>query len=257
MNTDIQVGFIGYGRLAKHLVPAIQAADIEINQWYVRNESFHDEIRNLFRVDPVSHITELNEDSDLIIMMVSDHAIDDISQALNLEHTLICHTSGMTSVNAIAQTERGIFYPLNTFSGLDHSWNCETPIFIQATNHEAYTLLRQLAKKISSNVQLLDESTMPIIHTAAVVSQNFSNHLIAQAETLLESHGQNRKVILPLLESMISNLKLNPARSNQTGPAIRRDQETIEKQIDLLQKNKSLLYIYKSLTRSIQSEDFN
>ena len=252
-----KIGIVGYGRLARHLAPALSQAGLSINQWCIRNKIYHDKIKVRYGISPVEKVEQLNDESDLILLMISDTAIYDVSRKIPEMSSIICHTSGMTPLEIMPQHLSGIFYPLNTFNGKENEWDEATPIFIHTRDPEILTALTSVANKISDQVQPISPNDLQIVHLAAVISQNFSNHLIAQAERLLTAHGLERILIHPLLRTMIRNLDENPASLSQTGPAIRKDRSTIKRQLEILQDHPDLKKIYALITASIQNKSFD
>ena len=251
------IGIVGYGRLAKHLGPALISCDFRINQWYTRNVSLHQEIADHYGVNPVADIQKINDTSDLILVMLADHVIGELAAVLSVRSSIVCHTSGMTPMNQLPQKNRGIFYPLNTFNGKSPTWDKQTPLLLQASNENVLNAIHDVAQQISEHVQVVSPEDLQVIHTAAVISQNFSNHLIAKAEQLLLDMNLDRHLIHPLLQSMIINLAESTARENQTGPAVRGDHTTVRRQLELLRKSPELHALYASLTESIQSDYFS
>ncbi len=256
MKFGFSVSLIGYGRLAKHLVPAMVNSGVRIEEWYVRNKTRHEEITTQFGIRPLSTAGELNASADFMFLLVSDDAITEVTRDLNLSKTIVCHCSGMTAMENIKHDRRGIFYPLNTFNGLG-KWNPQTPIFIQAEHTDDLAKLTKLASCISSSVHHPAPTDLRTIHTAAVISQNFSNYFITRAEELLQKNNLERRLIHPLLKSMIENLTLSPALQNQTGPAVRGDKITLTEQKTYLSKYPELLTLYELVTQAIQSHDFD
>ena len=253
----LSVGLMGYGRLARHLAPALVKSGVVINQWYIRNQMFHTEILDSYDVQAVNDIGGITDKSDVIIIMISDHAIEQVAAQLNIQSSIVCHTSGTSLLDFLPQVNSGILYPLNTYNGINVDWSRDTPFFIQAKNEQTFIRLERLANLLSDHVQRINPDDLQTIHLAAVIAQNFSNHLIAQAEHLLVEKGIDRKVLYPLLLSMIENLRYAPAAMNQTGPAIRHDLNTIENQQELLEKRLDLRSIYIQLSKSIQAKLFD
>ena len=246
------VGLIGYGKLARHLAPALAGSGIIINQWCIRNKSDHQEILDKYSVSAVTQVDDIIDSSDLILIMVNDQAISEVGLQLKNTRAIVCHTSGMTSVDELPQKRAGIFYPLNTFNGINTTWNNDTPIFIHTKDSDHVAILSDLAQRLSNQVQVISPKDLQVVHLAAVISQNFSNHLIAHGEALLEAHQLDRSLIHPLLQTMVENLNLAPARLNQTGPAQRRDQTTTAHQSAILEQSPDLLSLYEALTKDIQ-----
>jgi len=90
------------------------------------------------------------------------------------------------------------------------------------------------------------------LHVAAVVVNNFVNHLLVLAEEYCKKEGIEFSQLLPLLQETISRVREVPPSQAQTGPAIRHDTATIEKQLEILSAHPALKEIYLLLTSSIQ-----
>jgi len=254
----MNIGLVGYGKLARHLAPALIEAGHLINQWLVRDETHHDEIFENYNVQSVIHANDISDSvSEVIILMVNDSSIEHVANQLEISNSIVCHTSGMTPLQALPFPNSGIFYPLNTFSGLHSGWDRDTPMLLQARNQNTLNLLIDLANDISQRVQVIDAEKAKILHMAAVISQNFSNYLISRAESILEQNDLDRALIQPLLVTMIKNVSDSPAIFNQTGPAMINDTQTIESQLKLLQDQPNLQRLYKLISEDIQSQNFH
>ena len=114
--------------------------------------------------------------------------------------------------------------------------------------------LEALANSISPrHVRQADDDARLKLHVAAVVVNNFSNHLYALIENYCKSEGLEFKELLPLIEETVSRLKDTSPSMTQTGPAIRHDKETIQKHLALLESHPQLKKVYEFLTESIQA----
>jgi hypothetical protein len=74
------------------------------------------------------------------------------------------------------------------------------------------------------------------------------------SEDLLHREQIPFELILPLIEHTTQKLHQTPPHQNQTGPAIRHDEKTMQKHLMLLQKDKQMSTIYKLLSNSIQKK---
>ena len=81
---------------------------------------------------------------------------------------------------------------------------------------------------------------------------NFPNHLYALAENYCKKEGIDFKELLPLIEETVSRLKDISPSNSQTGPAVRNDEETIEKHLSLLHAHPQMKKVYEALTSSIK-----
>ena len=85
---------------------------------------------------------------------------------------------------------------------------------------------------------------------AAVLANNFSNHLIFLAQDYLSSSGLPGESLNPLLEETFSKALKIGAYNAQTGPARRGDEDTISKHLALLD-SPTLRNVYRQLSDSI------
>ena len=251
---NITLGLVGNGRLAKHLVPKLIQSGLKINQWCIRDTSQHEVVKNKYGIQPIVHASDMEDISDIILVMVSDREIATVAASLHISIGLVCHTSGTTPVEVLPQHNAGIFYPLNTFNGIDNKWDENTPLFVHAKNEKTLCMLESFAGRVSNKVHIVSPLDLKVINLSAVIAQNFTNHLIAQAEGILTEHELDRSILQPLLQSMIKNLTLNPAQVNQTGPAARADENTLALHDEMLKDTPELAHLYTLLSKAIQKK---
>lgn len=244
----IRVVVIGSGNVAHHLVKALTAASgISLESIVARNP---DKLNDL-TVKIISSYEDISE-ADVYIIAVSDKAINEVSAKLPFSNRLVVHTSGTAPIAELDEkNKRGVFYPLQTFSKEKEIDFKKVPVCLEAESEEDYDLLEQLASSVSDSVYRIDSSQRRALHVAAVFAANFSNHMYTLAESVCRDHTMPFDLLKPLITEVAAKVQqLSPALA-QTGPAVRHDEETIQRHLDLLndqnQKN-----IYLLLTRSIQ-----
>jgi hypothetical protein len=91
------------------------------------------------------------------------------------------------------------------------------------------------------------------IHLAAVITNNFTNHLFTLTHQFCKENQVSFDLLLPIIKETVCRLKFAEPSNWQTGPAIRNDNITISKHLEFLKDNKSLQNIYSTMTASIQS----
>ena len=115
-----------------------------------------------------------------------------------------------------------------------------------------YKILEKVAKSISNNVHAISGEQRKALHVAAVFFCNFTNHLYQIGNEICLKNAIPFEILQPLIKETAEKIQsLSPSEA-QTGPAIRKDYETIEKHIDFL-TNENQKEIYKILTKSIQN----
>lgn len=108
---------------------------------------------------------------------------------------------------------------------------------------------------MSRIVYLVSSSERLLLHLAAVLACNFSNHLLALARQLTVSNGLEFGLLTPLIQETVRKALAVPDPATvQTGPARRNDQTTIQAHLALLMDRPLTAEIYKLLTHSIYKQ---
>ena len=167
---------------------------------------------------------------DVVLIAVSDQAIQQVSSQLPLTDAVVIHTSGASSMDLLSNHKhRGVFYPLQTFSKQQHlNWS-EIPILWEGNNKQVNEKLEVLSQLLSPLAIQIDEKQRLSMHLAAVVVNNFTNHLYAEAHRFCKSKHVNFDLLVPLIEETTRKIKQLDPRKSQTGPASRGDMQTIQR----------------------------
>ena len=88
------------------------------------------------------------------------------------------------------------------------------------------------------------------MHLAAVVVNNFTNHLYVEAEKFCKSKNLGFDMLIPLIEETTRKLSSLDPRNSQTGPASRGDLQTIERHKSIAMTNE-LADIYLFFTSQL------
>ena len=202
---------------------------------------------------PLISTKEPIPDADLYLLAVSDGAISEVSEKLEGKKGIIAHCSGAVALEAIIPSgRRAVFYPLQTFTG-GHTIPMDgVPICIEAEAAKDAEILSHLAQKISGRSQLVSSDKRKILHLAAVVVNNFANHLYFHAGRILEKNELDLDLLQPLMGQTVLKLQEMDAYEAQTGPARRGDLQTIADH-KMLIRDKGFAEIYRLLSSSIQS----
>lgn len=188
------------------------------------------------------------------IIAVSDDAIANVAGIWAGYPHLMVHTAGSVPMDVLKEAginNFGTFYPLQTFSiNRNVNWY-KIPIFIDANEEENLGIIRSVATLLSPNIIRISNSQRLDLHIGAVIANNFTNHLLAEAEKWLESKELKFDYLLPLIRETVAKLdELSPFDA-QTGPAKRNDQKVIDKHMKQLEGNLDLRELYRMLTESI------
>jgi predicted short-subunit dehydrogenase-like oxidoreductase (DUF2520 family) len=242
------ISIVGSGNVAYHLGKALKNSGVKINFIYARNEK--EGICLAEKLDSqFTRAFHLLSSADLVLLCIPDDVIYDLVDQIPNEN--IAYTSGSVELKQIDGKNIGVFYPLQTFRKTDSLAIYKVPFFIEASNKTLENNLILLAKKISNNVSIVSSEERKKYHLSAVFINNFTNHLLYLAKKEADKNGIVWENLLPLLEETLKkNLISNPF-DNQTGPAKRNDNQTINKHLSMLDgKSKE---IYQLITESIKS----
>ncbi len=244
----ISIVILGSGNVATHLTQAFLKADaINVAQVYSRT------IENISYLKQKTSITDNLKDlkdADIYIISITDDAIAEFSKKLNLNKKLVVHTSGSISMDALkGNFDKGVLYPLQTFSKGKKIKFKSIPICVEATSKKNLNLLKKLAISISKKVVDFDSKQREKLHLSAVFVNNFVNHLYQVGNEICEQNNVPFEVLQPLIKETAKKItKLSP-KDAQTGPAKRNDVKVMKKQLSQLTDSQK--EIYKLLSASI------
>jgi predicted short-subunit dehydrogenase-like oxidoreductase (DUF2520 family) len=249
----MKIVILGSGNIATHLGRAFKMAGQTISQVWSRDIAKANALADTLAAEAIDNMFDLDRTADLFIIAVNDEAIRKIALELKLGDQLLLHTSGSTGLSALegASTKIGVFYPLQTFSKIKSVDLRQVPIIIEANVAEVLAIIRGIAERLSEKVIELNSEQRKTLHLGAVFACNFTNHLLALAQELLEEKGLDYELLKPLIQETLSKIEMNDPASVQTGPAIRKDQATIQSHLDLLKHNPDLSELYTKLSQSI------
>ena len=152
-------------------------------------------------------------------------------------------------------TERyGVLYPLQTYSKSREISFRGIPLFIECHREEDKNCLEELARRLSGKVCELSSEKRRSLHLAAVFACNFTNHIYALAEEILAKEGLSRDYLFPLIDETAAKVHELPAREAQTGPAIRYDENIINKHLGMLADDPDVQTLYRLLSQSIHKK---
>lgn len=254
----MDIAIIGSGNTAAVLGRKFIAAKHKIIQIVSRNASAASQLAYEWDTESANYMSLLTRNADVYIIAVSDNALEEVVSDLKLPGKVVAHTAGAVSKDVLQHVSKhyGVFYPLQSLrkeiNGLP-----DIPVFYEGSDGKATKVLQSLAESISFEKASLAFSDDRLkLHVAAVIVNNFTNHLYVLAEKYCQKEGLDFHQLLPLIEETVKRLKTTSPAGSMTGPAIRHDQDTIQKHLELLAGQPQLQKIYRLLTDSIQETQY-
>ena len=230
-----KIAIIGQGNVGSHLFNALKDKAI------VKTVNSHT-------------LENLPSDADLILICVSDNAIEEVVSRLPESNAVIAHTSGSIGINVLKEQggKYGVMYPLQTFTkGVDLNYK-EIPVFLEGSNLETLDILKETAALFTEDIRYADSEQRRQLHLASVFTCNFVNALAAIGEDLLKKSGIDFSAVRPLMKQTVNKLDFLTPQEAQTGPARRKDTKVLETHLSMLSSKPEYQLIYRLLTETIQ-----
>ncbi len=250
-----RVVIIGAGNVATHLAKVLSKSAV-ILQIFSRNKENADALASQLAETPITtdNIDDIVSEADIYIVSIKDDAIKPLVDKIKANTALWVHTSGSVPMTVFSDKMKryGVLYPLQTFSRDVDVDIAEVPFFIEGSDVDVQKEISDLARLMSQNIKIADSEQRKRIHVAAVFACNFSNHLWAIAEKILQEGGFDFDVLMPLLRVTLDKAgKVSPAEG-QTGPARRGDTGTMSRHLELLDSDTA--QIYRLLSQNIMKQ---
>ena len=250
-----RIALVGAGNVATHLGIALQQAGWQIAQVYSRTEASASELGNRLQVPYVTSVEAICTDADIYIVSVKDDALPVlIPELVKGRNGLFVHTAGSVPMNVWKDHTpcHGVLYPMQTFSKQKPVDFSKVSFFLEGDGGETLVQLRELASSLSGLVYDANSEQRMALHMAAVFACNFTNHMYALSAHLLEKNGLPFEAMLPLIDETARKVHELAPKAAQTGPAIRKDMNVMNKHLDMLSCEPGLKELYEKISKSIQ-----
>ena len=257
-----QVVLIGAGNVGWSLGHRFKEKEIKIAQVFSRQLNHAQALAKELSCGATNDLQKLPLlNNCLYLIAVKDDSIADLSRQLSFlsgSGQVIAHTSGAISSEILGNhfEKYGVFYPLQTLSKERPVDFAKIPICVYAPDHGVQLDLSELAHCISDHVQVINDEQRKILHVAAVFVNNFSNHLFTIGKQIVESEGLDFDLLRPLILETAAKIMDHFPEDMQTGPAKRKDQQTILTHLQYLQKYPEWQNLYRLVSHSLQ-ETYN
>lgn len=244
---------IGAGNLATHLTRRLDDCGLSLQQVFSRTEQSARTLAENYDVPWIVVPDAIYPDADLYFICLKDSAVQPFLDITNLKGKFLIHCSGGLSLDVLTAftPNAGVLYPLQTFSKNRDINFWEVPVFLEFSSTHAREVLMEIAGKISNKVFFANGRQRTILHVAAVFSCNFVNHFYSIAEILLQENNIDCRYLHPLMKETLNKALMLKPFDAQTGPAVRNDQQVLEKHLDELEGHPELQSIYVMISEHI------
>ncbi|WP_341903578.1 Rossmann-like and DUF2520 domain-containing protein [Fluviicola taffensis] len=248
MSQKLKIGIVGMGNVGIHFLQRL--IDLGYSHVTVYSRSGNN-LPDSMNVKDVQFTNDFKEfiDFDIVFCAVNDNTMLEMIQLVS-KYAPVVSVSGTVNLNHLeTKYPVGTFYPLQSFKS-DQSIHWKgLPLFIEAKDSKFNAFLMKLAKEFSGNAIELSDDKRQYLHVAAVFANNFTNHIIDLAAHYCDEHQIEFDWLKPLINQTMEKIQTNNPHDIMTGPAVRNDQSTIKKHLELLEPDQK--NIYQTLTKSI------
>lgn len=252
-----RIVLVGAGNVATHLGIALQHAGWEIVQVYSRTEASAQALAERLGTPAITSLQDICPDADIYMVMVKDAALGELLPVLveGKEDALFVHTAGSMPMDVWKgyALRYGVFYPMQTFSKSREVDFASVSFFIEANNRSDAELLKMMAGTLGPKVYEATSEQRMYLHMAAVFACNFTNHMYALSAHLLKKNGLPFEAMLPLIDETARKVHELRPEDAQTGPAIRHDNNVMEKHLDMLANEPRIRDMYGMISESIMN----
>ena len=257
MAENKRIVLVGAGNVATHLGMAWQKAGYEIVQVYSRTSVSALGLANRLGVGYTTSLESICTDADVYVVMVKDAVLQELipSVVKGREDALFVHTAGSMPMSVWEghALRHGVLYPMQTFSKARKVDFASVSFFVEANGDSDLMVLKDMASALSPKVYEATSAQRTSLHMAAVFACNFTNHMYALSAGLLAKYGMPFDAMLPLIDETARKVHGLSPKEAQTGPAIRRDGNVMDKHLAMLSDDPVLQEIYQKISESIQT----
>ncbi len=247
----MRVVIIGSGNVATILGQRISEASHQVMQVWSRNGSHAIGLAAKLNAEPSDDLSKLAV-ADIYIIAVSDAAVPLVSKQLKVKSGVVVHTAGSVPIRVLegCSSNTGILYPLQSIRK-ESSSQLPIPLLVDGNNERAFEVIEELATSISKHVRRERDESRLHLHVAAVVLNNFANHLYTLIADYCKKTELDFSLLLPLITETAARMQHMQPQAVQTGPAVRNDQGTIDKNLLVLKEETDLSEFYRLFSQKI------
>ncbi|MDA0945707.1 MAG: hypothetical protein RLZZ314_1850 [Bacteroidota bacterium] len=184
-------------------------------------------------------------DAEVVVVAVTDGLIEELAEGMSTMLSPSCvmvHLSGATPLEVL-RSPGAVVWPVRSFNPKAGSVPLNgTPTVVEGTDRRALGVAQRLAEAWDAELVEARGEQRAAAHLAAVMADNYANHMLAEAQEVLSQRGLPKTLIRNLVLGLTQGGLHGDARERQTGPAKRGDEATLERHRTLLPDDMKALY---------------
>lgn len=241
---------VGAGRVGTSLAVLLRRAGHRIVGVSGRSET-RDRVAHYLPGVPVVDPSDAARGAEVVLIATPDDAIGPVCEQLASAGAVaagraVAHVSGATGLEALASAAAAgatilSVHPLQTCPDVDAAI-ARIPgsgIAVTAVSDEGFVLGERLARDVGGRPFRLEDDLKPLYHAAAVFASNYLVTITALAEELERASGVPDPLgaLEPLQRATLDNVTALGPGPALTGPAVRGDSGTVERNLEALAKH--------------------
>ena len=259
------VSIIGAGRLGASLGHTLARKGFNIKGLSCRRlSSARESARLIGRGKATASSVRAAAGADILFLCIPDDSVAKTAvllaaSSLDWRGRTVFHSSGLLSARVLDPLRKkgaftASFHPIQTFARKETRPGLFKGIgYGLEGDAEALMTAGKIIRRLGGHALFLAEADKPLYHAACVLCSGGTAALLGSAFALLESRGlgenEARKVLLPLAQRTLQNVKEIGAGPAVTGPFVRGDVRTILEHLRALPTRGPWIDIYSALGR--------
>lgn len=248
----MKVIILGSGNAATILGKKIKKAGHTILQVYSPTAAHGKLLGDALGCEYTDQLSKINKNADIYIVALKDSVLMTLFHSFYLDNKLVVHTSGAVAKNVLERisTQYGVLYPLQSLRK-EMDEKVEIPFLIDGNTDAVIKQIEDFGSTITSTTKTATDDERLKLHVAAVVVNNFVNHLFVLANDFCDEEYVDFNLLKPLIKETIERIDQFKPVEVQTGPAFRNETLILDKHLRTLAAYPKLKYIYLKMTDSI------
>lgn len=253
----MKIVFIGSGNIAHFFATRLHEKGHDIVQLYSRTLEHGKELSKKINATLIDDLKQITQHADAYFLAIKDDALSEVAQQLNFTDKLVIHCAGAIPLDVVEHisTNRAVIWALYSVRKDDLPTINNVPLIVEGNNDTALQNALLLANDISEKVVQTDYRQREWMHLNAVLVNNFTNHLFSVAEKICNENKLPFEILHPIIFQTVKQIAQSSPGKSQTGPAIRNDNQTIQKHELLLHNQPYWKKMYETITASIQNTE--
>lgn len=249
LKKQLNISIAGSGKVARSFGLSLKVAGHRVGQIIARNSDIGRSLANELGAELTSF--ESTSNADLIAVLVSDDAIEEVSKQLPINIPQF-HASGVSDLDVLSSKIKGVVWPIKSINSKSSGSSFKgVPLGVEGNNEEFQSTLLSIARSIGGDGFVASSENRSIIHLAAVFTDNFANHCLSLSQDILKDSDLDTKLMRSLAQGLLEGALNGDSASRQTGVAIRGDVGSQMKHLGLLSDEKKKKF-YKFLSKQIK-----